>query len=156
DPQEISPADFVDQDKGVTLTAQGLEAGEEAEFSVAAAGSDVVSLTEVVTADENGVAQWNVYGLDDSNPSAYLGEYDVTATNESDETVSGSFTVTDAAGDDGDAGEDDSDNGDDRDDEGGSDLPRTGMELGGLAAGAALLTIGGATVLLSRRRATKA
>ncbi|HLR44559.1 MAG TPA: hypothetical protein VK065_05155 [Brevibacterium sp.] len=156
DPQEISPADFVDQDKGVTLTAQGLEAGEEAEFSVAAAGSDVESLTEVVTADENGVAQWNVYGLDDSNPSAYLGEYDVTATNESDETVSGSFTVTDAAGDDGDAGEDDSDNGDDRDDEGGSDLPRTGMELGGLAAGAALLTIGGATVLLSRRRATKA
>ena len=153
DPQEISPADFVDQDKGVTLTAQGLEAGEEAEFSVAAAGSNVESLTETVTADEDGVAQWNVYGLDDSNPSAYLGGYDVTATNESDETVSGSFTVTDAAGDDGEAGEDDSDS---SEDEGGSNLPRTGMELGGLAAGAALLTIGGATVLLSRRRAAKA
>ena len=48
------------------------------------------------------------------------------------------------------------DNGDDRDDEGGSDLPRTGMELGGLAAGAALLTVGAATVVLSRRRSTKA
>ncbi|SMY10731.1 hypothetical protein [Brevibacterium jeotgali] len=153
DPQEISPADFVDQDKGVTLTAQGLEAGEEAEFSVAAAGSNVESLTEVVTADEDGVAQWNVYGLDASNPSAYLGDYDVTATNESDETVSGSFTVTDAAGDDSEAGEDDSDS---SEDEGGSNLPRTGMELGGLAAGAALLTIGGATVLLSRRRAATA
>lgn len=155
DPQEISPADFVQQDKGVTLTATGLEAGEEVEFAVSPAGS-VEPLTEIVTANENGVAQWNVYGLDDSSPSAYLGEYDVTATNESDETVSGSFTVTDAAGDDGEAGEDDSDNGDDRDDEGGSDLPRTGMELGGLAAGAALLTVGAATVVLSRRRSTKA
>ena len=107
DPQEISPADFVQQDKGVTLTATGLEAGEEVEFAVSPAGS-VEPLTEIVTANENGVAQWNVYGLDDSSPSAYLGEYDVTATNESDETVSGSFTVTDAAGDDGEAGEDDS------------------------------------------------
>lgn len=156
DPQEISPADFVDQDKGVTLTATGLEAGEEAEFGVTPAGSSVNPLTESVTADENGVAQWNVYGIDDSDPSAYLGDYDVTVTNEADETVDGSFTVTSATDDDGEAGEDDSDNGDDRDDGGGSDLPRTGMELGGLAAGAALLTVGAATVMLSRRRAAKA
>lgn len=156
DPQEISPADFVQQDKGVTLTATGLEAGEEVEFAVSAAGSNVESLTETATADENGVAVWSVYGIDDSNPSAYLGDYSVTVTNEADETIDGSFTVTDSA-DNGEGGEDDSDdNGDDRDDEGGSDLPRTGMELGGLAAGAALLTVGAATVVLSRRRSTKA
>ena len=153
DPQEISPADFVQQDKGVTLTAAGLEAGEEAEFAVTAAGSNVEGLTEAVTADEDGVAQWNVYGLDSTNPGAYLGDYDVTVTNESDESLNGSFTVTDAVGD---GGEDDADNGDDRDDEGGSDLPRTGMELGGAAAGAALLTIGAATVMLTRRRSAKA
>lgn len=156
DPQEISPADFVQQDKGVTLTATGLEAGEEVEFAVSAAGSNVESLTETATADENGVAVWSVYGIDDSNPSAYLGDYSVTVTNEAGETIDGSFTVTDSA-DNGEGGEDDSDdNGDDRDDEGGSDLPRTGMELGGLAAGAALLTVGAATVVLSRRRSTKA
>lgn len=156
DPQEISPADFVNQDKGVTLTATGLAAGEEVEFAVSAAGSNVESLTETATADENGVAVWSVYGIDDSNPSAYLGDYSVTVTNEADETIDGSFTVTDSA-DNGEGGEDDSDdNGDDRDDEGGSDLPRTGMELGGLAAGAALLTVGAATVVLSRRRSTKA
>ncbi|MGO1397648.1 MAG: hypothetical protein ACTHVO_04560 [Brevibacterium yomogidense] len=153
DPQEISPADFVKQDKGVTLTATGLEAGEEVEFAVSAAGSNVESLTETATADENGVAVWSVYGIDDSNPSAYLGDYSVTVTNEAGETIDGSFTVTDSA-DNGEGGEDD--NGDDRDDEGGSDLPRTGMELGGLAAGAALLTVGAATVVLSRRRSTKA
>lgn len=155
DPQEISPADFVQQDKGVTLTATGLEAGEEVEFAVSPAGSTVEPLTESATADDNGVAVWSVYGIDDSDPSAYLGDYSVTVTNEADETVDGSFTVTNAA-DDGDAGEDDSDKDDDRDDEGGSDLPRTGMELGGLAAGAALLTVGAATVMLSRRRSAKA
>ena len=70
----------------------------------------------------------------------------------------------DGRGDRGDRGQNDSgQGGDDRDDdtagsgERGSDrdggsLPRTGSELGGLAIGAALLAIGGLTLLISRRR----
>ncbi|GAA4511939.1 hypothetical protein [Brevibacterium yomogidense] len=159
DPKEITPADFVDQDKGVLLTVDGLEADETVEFAVSPEGSNVSPLTENVDADEDGVASWTVHGTDASDPSAYLGSYDVTVTNEAGEDLSDSFLVTNTPGEDGNAGgDDDKKNEDDKGDngDGGSDLPRTGAELGGLAAGAALLTVGAATVLLTRRRAAKA
>ena len=159
DPKEITPADFVDQDNGVLLTVDGLEADETVEFAVSPEGSNVTPLTENVDADENGVASWTVHGTNPSDPSAYLGAYDVTVTNEAGDDLSDSFLVTNTPGEDGNAGgDDDKKNDDDKGDngEGGSDLPRTGAELGGLAAGAALLTVGAATVLLTRRRAAKA
>ncbi|WP_051297336.1 LPXTG cell wall anchor domain-containing protein [Brevibacterium album] len=148
-PEEITPEDFVDEDKGVTLAVEGAEAGEEIEFAVSPAGENITPLTTTETANEDGEVAWNVYGVDASDPSVYLGEYDVVATNEAGEELTGSFTVTNAPGDDdGQGGEDDQDRG--KDD--GSKLPRTGMELTGLAAGAGLLAVGAATVMLTRRR----
>lgn len=162
DPKEITPTDFVNEDKGVLLTVEGLEAGETVEFAVSPEGSNVTPLTENVDADADGVAAWTVHGTNDADPSAYLGSYDVAVTNDADEELTDSFTVTDSPGEDGNAGgDDDKSNDDGKDDngekgDGGSDLPRTGAEMGGLAAGAALLTVGAATVLLTRRRAAKA
>ncbi len=150
EPKEIAASDFVKKDKGVQITAEGFEEGEEVTLKVVNGPEGVkdYQMTETVKAD--GVVGFSIYGTSASNPEAYLGKYDLEVTGandtEDEESLTGSFQVV--ADEDGNGGGNDDGNGDG----GGSDLPRTGAELTGLAAGAGLLLVGGAAVVLTMRR----
>ncbi|SDS62689.1 hypothetical protein SAMN04489751_2445 [Brevibacterium sandarakinum] len=158
-PETISPADFVKEDGGVTLAVENCEPGSDVHYVVTPKGnSNVTAYDNTVQADDEGNASVNVYGTSANDPSAYLGDYDVTVTCGDDE-MTGAFTVgedANAGGSDGneDGDEDGNGNGDngDEDGNGGSELPRTGTELTGLVGGAALLLIGGAAVTMTMRR----
>lgn len=155
-PETITPADFVKEDKGVTLAVENCEPGEDVRFVVNPKGeSSVTAFDKTVQADDEGKANVNVYGTSASNASAYIGDYDVTVTCGDDE-LTGDFAVEkdpNAGGGDGDedgnGGNDDGDNGDAGN---GGDLPRTGTELTGLVGGAGLLLIGGVAVAMTMRR----
>ncbi|GGC44189.1 hypothetical protein GCM10010974_28220 [Brevibacterium sediminis] len=155
-PESITPADFVKEDKGVTLAVENCEPGEDVRFLVNPKGeSSVTAFDKTVQADDEGKANVNVYGTSASNASAYVGEYDVTVTCGDDE-LTGDFSVEEdpnaGGGDgneDGNGGNDDGDNGDAGN---GGDLPRTGTELTGLVGGAGLLLIGGVAVAMTMRR----
>ncbi|WP_169253359.1 LPXTG cell wall anchor domain-containing protein [Brevibacterium sp. 'Marine'] len=152
-PESITPADFVKDDKGVTLAVENCEPGEDVRFLVNPKGeSSVTAFDKTVQADDEGKANVNVYGTSASNASAYIGDYDVTVTCGDDE-LTGDFSVEDdpnAGGGDGD--EDGNDDGDNGDAGNGGDLPRTGTELTGLVGGAGLLLIGGVAVAMTMRR----
>lgn len=153
EPKEIAASDFVKKDKGVQIKVQGFEEGEDVSLEVVAGPENVEGITLDETANEDGVAAFSIYGTNASDPSAYLGKYDVQVTGANDtdaeKALSGSFSVV--ADEDGNGGgSDDGDGGD-----GGPDLPRTGAELTGLAAGAGLLVVGGAAVVLTMRRNKK-
>ncbi|GAA1547300.1 LPXTG cell wall anchor domain-containing protein [Brevibacterium picturae] len=153
EPKEVAASDFVKKDKGVQITVEGFDEGENVSLEVVAGPENVEGITLDETANENGVAAFSIYGTNASDPSAYLGKYDVqvTGANDTDDekALTGSFSVV--ADEDGNGGgSDDGDGGD-----GGSDLPRTGAELTGLAAGAGLLVVGGAAVVLTMRRNKK-
>ncbi|AOP55147.1 hypothetical protein [Brevibacterium aurantiacum] len=161
-PETIEAADFVVENKGVTLAVENCEPGSDVHYLVTPKGnSNVTAYDNTVKADDEGNASVNVYGTSANDPSAYLGDYDVTVTCGDDE-LTGAFTVSDdanAGGSDGneDGNEDgnaDGGNGgdDDGNGNGGGDLPRTGTELTGLVGGAALLLIGGAAVTMTMRR----
>ena len=157
DPKEISASDFVKEDKGVQITAEGFEEGENVTLEVVAGPENVEGITLEETANADGVVGFSIYGTSASNPEAYLGKYDLEVTGandtEDEEALTGSFQVV--ADEDGNGGGDDGDdngNDDGNGDGGGSDLPRTGAELTGLAAGAGLLLVGGAAVVLTMRR----
>ena len=157
DPKEIAAADFVKEDKGVQITAEGFEEGENVTLEVVAGPENVEGITLEETANADGVVGFSIYGTSASNPEAYLGKYDLEVTGandtEEEEALTGSFQVV--ADEDGNGGGDDGDdngNDDGNGDGGGSDLPRTGAELTGLAAGAGLLLVGGAAVVLTMRR----
>ncbi|SLM88359.1 PT domain-containing protein [Brevibacterium yomogidense] len=206
EPDRISMSDFVDPERGVTLTVTGLEPGDDIDFGVdPASGQNVDPATLPAVATEEGVASTVVYGVSSADAASYIGDFDVTVDGiddaearagseaasptpaAADADAVGSFTVLsdedaddeqdgdrdDDAGDeddrdgegdrgsdddrDGEAGEDDgSGNGSDSDDDakrdGGKDLPRTGGEFGGLAVGGALLAVGAAAVIVTRRR----
>ncbi|WP_152346976.1 LPXTG cell wall anchor domain-containing protein [Brevibacterium sp. CFH 10365] len=155
-PETITPADFVKEDKGVTLAVENCEPGEDVRFLVNPEGeSNVTAFDKTVQPDDEGKANVNVYGTSASNASAYIGDYDVTVTCGDDE-LTGDFSVEkdpNAGGgdgnEDGNGGNDDGDNGDAGN---GGDLPRTGTELTGLVGGAGLLLIGGVAVALTMRR----
>ncbi|MCI4011621.1 LPXTG cell wall anchor domain-containing protein [Brevibacterium sp. ZH18] len=149
DPKEIVASDFVKKDKAVTITVKGFDEGEKVTLKIASGPKNVEGITLKQTAKKDGVAAFAIYGTSASNPEAYLGNYDVSVTGANDtddeKALTGSFKVV--ADEDGNGGGDNGDGGD-----GGSDLPRTGTELTGLAAGAGLLVIGGAAVVLTMRR----
>lgn len=153
-PESITPADFVKEDKGVTIAVENCEPGEDVHFVVNPKGeSSVNAFDDTVQADDEGKASVNVFGEDASQVSAYIGDYDVTVTC-GDEELTGDFSVekdANAGGgdDDGNGGNDDGDNGDAGN---GGDLPRTGTELTGLVGGAGLLLIGGVAVAMTMRR----
>ena len=155
-PETITPTDFVNEKKGVTLAVENCEPGEDVRFLVNPKGeSSVTAFDKTVKADDEGKANVNVYGTSASNASAYVGDYDVTVTCGDDE-LTGDFSVekdANAGGGDGDedgnGGNDDGDNGDAGN---GGDLPRTGTELTGLVGGAGLLLIGGVAVAMTMRR----
>ena len=155
-PETITPTDFVNEKKGITLAVENCEPGEDVRFLVNPKGeSSVTAFDKTVKADDEGKANVNVYGTSASNASAYVGDYDVTVTCGDDE-LTGDFSVekdANAGGGDGDedgnGGNDDGDNGDAGN---GGDLPRTGTELTGLVGGAGLLLIGGVAVAMTMRR----
>ena len=165
DPKEIVASDFVKEDKGVTVTVKGFDEGEKVTLEVASGPENVEGITLDETANENGAAAFSIYGTSEADPSVYLGKYDVNVTgaNDTDEekALAGSFNVVEDEEGNGGGGNDDGDNGNNDDDgngdggDGGSDLPRTGAELTGLAAGAGLLVVGGAAVVLTMRRNKK-
>ena len=162
DPQEIAAERFIaededqaiEDDRGVTYTVTDVEPGSEVTFDTYAGGdaanagsgaapaadaADEPAKSITVTADEDGVASSRVWGLPTADASAYVGDYSVVATTET-ETLEGSFSVVEGSGD-GDEGD------------GGEDLPRTGSTVAPLVAGAAgLVALGGALVYVARRR----
>ncbi|MCF2573323.1 hypothetical protein [Brevibacterium sp. UCMA 11754] len=157
-PETIEAADFVVENKGVTLAVENCEPGSDVHYVVTPEGnSNVTAYDNTVKADDEGKASVNVYGTSANDASAYLGDYDVSVTCGDDE-MTGAFTVSDdanAGGSDGNEdGNEDGGNGggDDGNGNGGGDLPRTGTELTGLVGGAALLLIGGAAVTMTMRR----
>ena len=180
-PKEVTPGDFVKKDKGVTLVVTGLKPNEKFNYSVSKQdGGKVKTLFKEVQANKDGVWSFTVYGQEGSNGlSGFLGTYNVTVKSE-EGVLTDSFKVTNTPGkkdeakpgDKGDGkgdakgGDNNSGNGDAKNtgnDSGKSNnakgngkssntLPRTGMELSGLIAGGALLTVGAATVLVTRRR----
>ena len=180
-PKEVTPGDFVKKDKGVKLVVTGLKPNEKFRYSVSKQdGGKVKTLFKEVQANKDGVWSFTVYGQEGSNGlSGFLGTYKVTVKSE-EGVLTDSFKVTNTPGkkdeakpgDKGDGkgdakgGDNNSGNGDAKNtgnDSGKSNnakgngdssntLPRTGMELSGLIAGGALLTVGAATVLVTRRR----
>ena len=176
EPDRIGASDFVDPERGVVLSVTGLEPGDDIDFAVTPTSDqnvDPANLSAVAT--EDGVASTIVYGTTSVDPAAYIGDYSVevsgideagaqagsetaaadTAAGSAD-ALTGTFTVTsddDAkGGSDDDSKDDEAKSGDSDDDSDGGRLPRTGGELSGLAAGAALLAVGGAAVAITRRR----
>lgn len=153
-PKKLEAGDFVNEKKGVTLTVKDCKPGEDVRFQVNPKGLQVTAYDRTVPADKDGSATVTVYGTS-SDSSAYVGDYTVTATC-GDEVLKGAFSVTSAAKGGGDDGDDDKSDGSNDDTtttvNPGSDLPRTGADLSGLAAGALLLLIGGAAVTLTGRR----
>ncbi|MCI2266347.1 hypothetical protein [Sediminivirga luteola] len=153
DPETVSIADFVDQEKGVTITATGFAEGEVVTLEVVAGPENVTGIELTEVADETGTVVYRVYGANAAQPEVYIGQYDVEVTGAEDEAngaepLTGSFTVASATSDPGQPGSGEEENGSG----GGSSLPRTGAELAGLGAGLALLLGGTATVLLTMRR----
>ncbi|WP_019174382.1 Ig-like domain repeat protein [Brevibacterium ravenspurgense] len=160
--KKVKAVDFVNEEKGLKAVVSNLEPGTEVKFNVAGTSGNAKNVRpfkQTVKADKDGNAVFSIKGISEDNPSAYLGKYKVTAEfdgqkledsfevvsgkgsgkSDSEEPGSGGGSVSGGASDNV-AGSSDS-----------GTLPRTGQGLGGLAAGVALLTGGGATVLLTRR-----
>ncbi|WGP05724.1 hypothetical protein QFE97_16645 [Bacillus subtilis] len=147
-PKKIEAADFANENKGVTLAVENCEPGADVHFEVNPKGINVTAYENTVTADDEGNASVNVFGTS-SDVSAYVGAYTATATC-GDDTMKDSFTVTGGANGGGSDGGDSGNAGNGGDD--GSQLPRTGADLGGLTTGALLLLVGGAAIALTGRK----
>lgn len=174
--KKVTSKDFVNKKKGVVATVSGLEPGTKVKFTVTGVSGNAKNVKAYETtaiADKDGNAVFSAAGVDKSNPSAYLGKYKVTAEFDG-QTLKDSFEVVSEAkksdkkedkksgstggaisGDSSDADKSDAAEADVAEESeapaSSGALPRTGQGLGALAAGAALLTVGGATVLLTRR-----
>lgn len=142
-PKTLEAADFANDKKGVTLAVEDCEPGADVHFAVTPKGIQVTAYENTVKADDEGKASVSVFGTSD-HVSAYVGSYTASATC-GDDSMEESFTVT--AGADGGGSDDGNTGGND-----GSQLPRTGADLGGLASGAILLLVGGAAVVMTGRR----
>ena len=179
-PKEVTPADFVNKKKGVQLVTTGLKPNEKFTYSVSKqdGSGKVENLFKEARANKDGVWSHVVFGINGGNGlDGFLGTYKVTV--KSDEGVlTDTFKVTNTPGKKDDAKPGDKDGDKDKggnkndgkgDAKGGDNnsgksnnakgngtssntLPRTGMELSGLIAGGVLLTVGAATVLVTRRR----
>ncbi|MEY9260244.1 hypothetical protein ABH903_003282 [Brevibacterium epidermidis] len=147
-PKTLEAADFANENKGVTLAVENCEPGEDVHFEVNPKGINVTAYENTVKADDEGNASVNVFGTS-SDVSAYVGAYTATATC-GDDTMKDSFTVTGGANGGGSDGGDNGNAGNGGDD--GSQLPRTGADLGGLTTGALLLLVGGAAIALTGRK----
>ncbi len=159
--KKVKAVDFVNEEKGLKAVVANLEPGTEVKFNVAGTSGNAKNVRpfkQTVKADKDGNAVFSIKGISEDNPSAYLGKYTVTAEFDG-QKLEDSFEVVSGKGGKSDSEESGSGGGSvsggaSDNVSGSSDsgtLPRTGQGLGGLAAGAALLTVGGAAVLLTRR-----
>ena len=162
--KKVKAVDFVNEEKGLKAVVANLEPGTEVKFNVAGTSGNAKNVRpfkQTVKADKDGNAVFSIKGISEDNPSAYLGKYTVTAEfdgqklEDSFEVVSGKGGKSDSeesgsGGGSVSGGASDNVSGSTTSGSSGT-LPRTGQGLGGLAAGVALLTVGGATVLLTRR-----
>ncbi|MFE1084067.1 hypothetical protein [Brevibacterium sediminis] len=148
-PKKIEAADFANEKKGVTLAVENCEPGADVHFEVNPKGINVTAYENTVKADDEGNASVNVFGTS-SDVAAYVGAYTATATC-GDDTMKDSFTVTEGANGGGSDGGDNGNAGNGGGDDG-SQLPRTGADLGGLTTGALLLLVGGAAIALTGRK----
>lgn len=134
-PQNLSAADFMNYDKGVQVTASNCLPGDTVSLAVHWPGTDEVAYADGIEADDDGTAHFSFYGTG-SNASDYVGTWKVAITC-GGETVTDTFTVSGSGNEDGHSG---------------SDLPRTGSNVGILAlVGSSILTVGAATVMISSR-----
>ncbi|SMX73965.1 hypothetical protein [Brevibacterium antiquum] len=145
DPEKISGEDFIKRDKGVTITVTECQPGSDVQFEVWGFEPSEKLYEQTAEANENGAASVQVYGID-SRPEAYAGTYKVITVC-MEHAMNAEFVVTSGGGAAGgsDAGPDDSGDA--------GSMPRTGAELTGLGAGAALILAGAATIIFARRRA---
>lgn len=145
-PERISGVDFIDRDKGVQMTLTDCAADADAHFEVYSGDKSEKLYEQTATADQDGTAGIQVYGLGD-DPAYYVGTYHVVAAC-MDVSRSGKFVVTGGESGGGNGGE----SGEAGGSAGGSSMPRTGAELTGLTAGALLILGGGAAIGLARRK----
>ena len=143
DPTEVSSEDFLND--GIKIGVSGAQPGEKVSITVEHAQGKVDRYTMTKEADSDGKVTFGVQ----AKVKAVLGTYNVRAQAESfDEPQGGSFTVltngtaVDEGGNGNGSGQGES----------GSDLPRTGAEMTGLALGVGLLAVGAAAVIITRRR----
>ena len=157
--KKVKAADFVNKEKGLNAVVSNLEPGTEVKFNVAGTSGNAKNVRpfkQTVKADKDGNAVFSIKGISEDNPSAYLGKYTVTAEfdgqklEDSFEVVSGKSNGKSDSEEPGSGGGSVSGGASDNVSDSGT-LPRTGQGLEGLAAGVALLTVGGAAVLLTRR-----
>lgn len=157
DPERIAAADFI-KESAVTIVATGCEPGTDAELTVTPENENIGAHVDTATADADGTVAFTVFGDNPEAAESYIGAYDVTVSCPGGDDLRGAFTVTagDVSDDDGSGGDDQSKddngkNGDDKRDDR-SRLPRTGSEFTAAGAGLALLAIGTAGIMLTRRR----
>ena len=157
DPEKIAAADFVKAD-AVTIVATGCEPGTDAELTVTPENENIGTHVDTATADADGTVAFTVFGDNPEAAESYIGAYDVIVSCPGGDDLTGAFTVTagDGSDDDGSGGDDkgkddNGKNGDDKRDDR-SRLPRTGSEFTAAGAGLALLAIGTAGIMLTRRR----
>ena len=144
-PTEVSSEDFLSD--GIKIGVSGAQPGEKVSITVEHAQGKVDRYTMTKEADSEGKVTFGVQ----AKVKAVLGTYNVRAQAESfDEPQGGSFTVL-TNGTDVDEGGNGAGNGSGSNDSG-SDLPRTGAEMTGLALGVGLLAVGAAAVIITRRR----
>ncbi|UVI36780.1 hypothetical protein [Brevibacterium spongiae] len=146
EPERLSGQDFINRDKGVQLTVTDCAADADVQFEVYSEDMSEKLYEQTATANDEGTAGVQVYGLGD-DPAYYVGTYNVH-TSCMDIPGSGKFVVTgdeSGGGDGGDSGEAGSSGG-------GSSMPRTGAELTGLTAGALLILGGAAAITVARRK----
>lgn len=153
EPRTISANNFVDQDKGVTITVNGFGEGERVDLKVDSNNGNIDGIKINDTADAEGSAVFSIYGLSADDPSEYAGRYGVTAVGAKDEAngnepLAGTFSVF--AGDEASNG-----SGGGNDGKTDDELPYTGLELSGLGLGIGTLLIGALIVALTRRRILK-
>lgn len=170
DRHELTAKEFLDKESGVQIGVIGLKSNEKFTYSVTKVDGDgkVEDYENEATADEEGRWGTTLHGVQKGQSiESFVGKYKVTVKSEQGE-LTDHFTVTSGKkndDDDAEAGNNDSGNGSGNGSDNGSgsgkdstagnssDLPRTGAGLTGLLAGGALLTVGAATVLITRRRA---
>ncbi|TSI17072.1 hypothetical protein [Brevibacterium aurantiacum] len=151
-PVKISAVDFINRDKGVTITVTKCEPGSEVKFEVWGLEPSEKLYEQSAEANENAAASVQIYGLGD-DPAPYVGTYTVFAMCADQAEMEAEFLVTsNRGGTDGGNGGEAGESGPADDPGNAGSMPRTGAEITGLGAGAVLILGGAATVLFARRR----
>lgn len=148
EPGTLSASDFVRED-AVIITAAGCQPEADATMTVIPQGMNVGNHSESTAVDADGVVAFSVHGQHDMMAQTYAGDYAVTVACAGNDQRTGSFTVTADAAPTPSADPTGTSGGQHSR---GARLPRTGSDLLAAAAGAILLTVGTASIIVTRRR----